>query len=43
MELMNERRRIKQFLDKISVSWNEVRIDLQTFGGLEIPVTLKYI
>jgi hypothetical protein len=43
MELMNERRRTKQFLDKISVSWKEVRIDLQAFGGLEIPVTLKYI
>jgi len=42
-ELMDERRRTKQFLDKISVSWKEVRIDLQAFGGLEFPVTLKYI
>jgi hypothetical protein len=43
MELMDERRRTKLFLNKISVRWKEVRIELQAFGGLEIPATLKYI
>ena len=36
MEPTDERRRTKLFLDKISVSWKEVRIELQAFGGLEI-------
>ena len=43
MELMDERRRTKLFLDKINVSWKEIRIELQAFCGLEIPATLKYI
>ena len=43
MELMDERRRTKKFLDKINVCWKEVRIELQVFGGLEILDTLKYI
>jgi hypothetical protein len=43
MELLDERRRTKIFLDKISVSSKEVRIELLAFGGLEIPATLKYI
>jgi len=43
MALMDERRRTKLFLDTISASWKEVRIESQAFGGLEIPATLKYI
>jgi len=43
MELRDERRRTKLFLDKISVSWKEVRKEVQAFRGLEIPDTLKYI
>jgi len=43
IKLRDERRRTKLFLDKISVSWKEVRKEVQAFGGLEIPDTLKYI
>jgi hypothetical protein len=43
MEPMDERRRTEPFLDILSVSWKEVRIELQVFGGPEIRATLKYI
>jgi hypothetical protein len=43
MELLDKQGRTNLFLDKISVRWWEVRIELEIFGVLGIPGILRYI